>query len=419
MKNMKRKTIIILVVTALIIAGYVGWSKTKSTTASTTYQTEKVTKDTLVVSVTASGEVTGTNIASVTTQASGTIKQIFVKEGDSVKAGQKILEITPDVTSQQKMSQAYSSYLGAKNALDSANINLYTLQSSAFAANNKFMKDAVERDLATNDPVYIQENADWLAAEAKYKQQSAIIAQSQAALNNASLSYQLTLPVVTAPTSGVITNISNVGTAISSQNSSSSTSTSTAETVAIIENDTAPTVSVNLSETDIVKVKIGQRATITLDSMPSKTFTGKVTALDKIGAKSNGVTSYPATIQIDNDDENILPNMAATASIITDTRDNVLIVPSAAIQTQNGQSSVRILKNNQPQGVNVEVGLASDTETEIISGLAEGDTVITSSTSTGTTTQSGTTSVFGGSLGGGAFRGINVGGGTTRTVPRN
>jgi macrolide-specific efflux system membrane fusion protein len=418
---MKRNITIILIIIAVALTGFLFWNNTKSKTGATTYQTEKATKQTLVASVTASGQVSGTNIASVTTQASGTIKQIFVKEGDIVKAGQKILEITPDIISQQKMTQAYASYLSAKNALDTSTINLYTLQSAEFAANDKFMKDAVERDLATNDPVYIQQHADWLAAEAKYKQQSAVIAQSRAALNNASLAYQLTSPVVTAPTSGIITNISSVGTAIASSSSNNSSSnTVSEEKVAIIENESTPTITVNLSEIDVIKVKIGQRATITLDSMPDKTFTGKITALDKIGAQTSGVTSYPSTITLDTDNENILPNMAANASIIIETKDNALTVPTAAIQNQNGTSIVRILKNGQPENVTVETGIASDTETEILSGIAEGDEVITSSSSTATSTQSsGNTSVFGGSFGGGAFRGVTGGGGNTRIIQRN
>lgn len=407
---MKRKTKILLILVVVILVGVFFWNKNSKKEPEINYQTERAAKTTLVASVSASGKITSTNIANVTTQVSGTVKQLFVKEGDVVQPGQKILEITPDTTSQQKMSQAYASYLSAKNSLDTATINLYSLQSAAFAANDKFMKDAVERDLSTEDPVYIQQHADWLAAEAKYKQQSSVIAQAQAALNNASLSYQLTSSIVTAPTSGVITNISAIGTAISSSNNSSTTTTQ-AEKVAIIENNAPPTISVNLSEMDVVKIKIGQRATITLDSIPDKTFTGTVTTLDKIGSQSSGVTSYPAIITLDSDNEHILPNMSANASIITDTKDAVIAIPQAAVQTQNGISSARVMRNRQPETVQVELGIYSDTQIEITSGINEGDEVIISSLTTGSSNQSGT-SVFGGSLGGpGGFRTGGMGGG--------
>jgi macrolide-specific efflux system membrane fusion protein len=97
--------------------------------------------------------------------------------------------------------------------------------------------------------------------------------------------------------------------------------------------------------------------------------------------------------------------MAATANIITATKNDVLMVPSASVQTQNGTSTVRVLKNGKVQEVNVEIGLSSSSQVEITSGLSEGDTVITSITTSTSTNQSrGQTSVFGGGGGGGIMR---------------
>ncbi|HVT63454.1 MAG TPA: efflux RND transporter periplasmic adaptor subunit, partial [Legionellaceae bacterium] len=122
----------------------------------------------------------------------------------------------------------------------------------------------------------------------------------------------------------------------------------------------------------------------------------------------------PAIIQLDDPSDDILPNMSATANIITKTDDDVLLVPSAAVHTTNGSSTVQVLQNGQVSTVDVTIGDASDSQTEILSGLSEGATVITSSTTTGatSTTTSGSspfsssTRGFGG--GGGGFGGGNA-----------
>lgn len=92
--------------------------------------------------------------------------------------------------------------------------------------------------------------------------------------------------------------------------------------------------------------------------------------------------------------------MAITASIILATKDNVLTVPSSAIVIQNGQTLARILKNNNLMYTPVETGLVASGKTEIISGITEGQEVVTAVTSTSASTQTNG-SIFS-SLGGGA-----------------
>ena len=140
--------------------------------------------------------------------------------------------------------------------------------------------------------------------------------------------------------------------------------------------------------------------------LKTKHLQEKVAAVDRIGSISNGVTSYPVTISLDTQVAEVLPNMSAAANIITQTKDDVLLVPVAAVTTTDGISTVRVMKNGTPQTVNVEIGTSSDTQVEIISGISEGDTVVTGTTSPATAT-TGTTSVFstfGGGRGGNAVR---------------
>jgi len=162
-----------------------------------------------------------------------------------------------------------------------------------------------------------------------------------------------------------------------------------------ITNQANPIISVDVSESDIAKIQNNQAATITLDSISDKTFTGKVVGVNKTGSVSSGVTNYPIMVQFDTLPDGVLPNMSATAGIIIQTKTDVLTVPSAAISGSGDQTTIQILFNNQPQTKNVQTGISSDTDTEITSGLNEGDAVITGTVSAATTSSNSSGSVFG------------------------
>jgi len=149
-------------------------------------------------------------------------------------------------------------------------------------------------------------------------------------------------------------------------------------------------------------VAIDQKATITLDSLSDKTFTGKVVGVDRIGQTTSGVTQYASIIQFDSSSLEILPNMAVTAIIIIEKKDNVLLVPSNVIQEKGGRSYAVVLVDDKQQFIPVETGLVSDTQTEIVSGLSEGDLVVTGAVSL--TTKPDDTSPFGTSGMGGMMK---------------
>jgi macrolide-specific efflux system membrane fusion protein len=411
----KHKTKIILGMIAILIVGFVVWKFILPKNEATQYQTAKAEKGTLVSTVSASGNVISANMVNVSTSATGVISQVFVTNGEEVTAGQKIAEIELDADGAQKQTQAWNSYLSAKNTIDAAETTKITLQSDMLTKWDTFKKMA-ESGLYQNsdgsprtDQRYIAEfniaNDDWLAAEKKYKDQNKVLTQAQLALQSAWLSYAATSSEVTAPVDGIVDNVTIVpGMMLASTSSSSSSSTTTSTTrVAIVRTGNKLLSSFNLSEIDVSKVKVGQKATIMLDSVSGKTFTGKVLSVDRVGTVSSNVTNYPVIVEFDLNDAQILPNMAATANIITEVKRNVLLVPNAAVQTSQGQQTVRVLENGNPRVVSVEVGSSSDTQTEITSGLKEGDEVVTGTVAT-TTGQTG--SVFGGSgRGGGAFFG--------------
>lgn len=407
----KRKKLLIFL--AVVLVGFIGWKILSNKNQQPQFQTVKVERGTVVSSVTASGQVLTANMINITTGASGVVKQVYVKDGDTVAAGQKISEITLDLQGQQKNASVWSSYLSAKNSVDSANATFYSLQSDMFAKWRTFkdLAESVSYDTSEERtlPQFHIAEKDWLAAEAKYKNQQGVLDQAKASLNSAWLSYQLTSPVITAPVAGTVSDIGLVEGMVLNGNQSTSTSTSQTTGVsfraAVIQSTAASILTFNLTEIDAPKVKIGQKATITLDSLPDKTFTGKVATIDKIGTTSNNVTNYPVIIQLDTTSADILPNMAANANIIIEAKNNVLFVPSAAIQTQNGEFIAQVLINGREQLVPVQVGLQSDTQTEIISGLSEGDEVVSGTVINSSNQQRGSSfSPFGGGFGGGTLR---------------
>jgi macrolide-specific efflux system membrane fusion protein len=413
-KNLFLKQSLIKKIVIVAIIAAIGWFGVKpailgSQQQQVQYQTAIAEKGTLITSVTASGTVSSGSSASITSSATGIVQEVYVENGDTVSEGDPIALIKLDKSSQQQQAQAWASYLSAQNTLNTAKAKMNSLQSALFKANQTFVNGKGTADPDTDDPVYIQQRADWLQAEADYNNQANVIKQAEAALSSSWLSYSQLSPTITAPMSGVVGNLSiTPGLTISGSNQSDSTSTTGSNTAStqtvgtITLEDGTPQVSVNLTEIDVVKVKPGQKVTLTLDSHPDKTFTGKVSAVNTNGSVSSGVTTYPATITLDTAVDTIYPNMAVNATIITDIKNNVILVPSGAVQTSNGASTVRVMKAGQPTSVQVEVGGSNDTQTEILSGVNVEDTVVTGQTGGATTPGStgAATSPFGNTRGG-------------------
>ena len=354
-----------------------------------TYQTSKVEKGTIVSSVSASGQVLTTNILSITTEASGVVKKVYVKDGDKVTAGQKLAEITLDTAGLEKNAQAYASYVNALNGVNSSR-NSYR---SAVASAEKVLDEVKGHD---TDETLTQKETRTKAEVARDNAYDGL-RQADANLTSASYSYRSTTPIITAPFAGVIGSVNLVEGMI--LESASSTTSINSQRVAVIKGDSLPVISVSLSEVDVPKVEVGQKAIVSLDSISDKTFTGKVATVDRVGTTTSNVTSYTAKIKLDSSSSEILPNMAATANIVLEAKTDVLIVPSSAVSTQDGTNFVKTLKDGKEVNIPVEIGISSDSEIEITSGVSEGDTVITGTISTPKTSSTQTRSVFSGGFG--------------------
>jgi len=149
---------------------------------------------------------------------------------------------------------------------------------------------------------------------------------------------------------------------------------------------------VSLNEVDLATVKVGQKANLTFDAVPKLTISGEVSEIDSIGTESQGVVTYNVKISFDTQDERVKSGMSVSAAIITAIKQDVLVVSNSAIKSQNGLSYVEMFDGPlvkptdgligsisviAPTKIPVEVGISNDSETEIISGIKEGDEIIT------------------------------------------
>lgn len=151
---------------------------------------------------------------------------------------------------------------------------------------------------------------------------------------------------------------------------------------------------VNMAEVDVPKIKVGQPAQITLDALPNVNLTGEVTQVAPAGVQTQGVVNYPVTVAIKNTAAGVKTGMTASVGIITDRRDEVLVVPNRALTSVGRQRMANVQFEGRTLQVPVVVGMSGDTMTEIVSGLKEGDVVVI-----GTTTATSANRVPG--LGGG------------------
>jgi len=172
----------------------------------------------------------------------------------------------------------------------------------------------------------------------------------------------------------------------------------------------------SMNEVDVAKIKTGQKATLTFDAVEELTITGIVSDVDTIGAVTQGVATYNVKIAFDTQDDRVKPGMTVSAVIVTDVKTDALIVTNSAVKTSSDGTRTYIemfdaplsgstgatgaISKTPPKQITVTTGITNDTQTEILSGLSEGDLVITRTTTGAQAAAKSTTvntrSLFGG-----------------------
>jgi HlyD family secretion protein len=136
-------------------------------------------------------------------------------------------------------------------------------------------------------------------------------------------------------------------------------------------------VDVLITEVDINRIRPGQPAMMSFDAISDKEYSGKVVEVARVGDPAEGVVNFNVTIELDNVDGEVRPGMTAAVNIITDLIENALVVPNRAVRLRDGKRVVFVLRDGQPVMTDIELGLTSDVQSEVIGGAVnEGDELV-------------------------------------------
>ncbi len=144
-----------------------------------------------------------------------------------------------------------------------------------------------------------------------------------------------------------------------------------------------------VDEVDIYRVKVGQEAFLIVDALPGQELTGKVTFISPFGNQTTGVVEFPVTITLDPTETELKGGLTATANIIVEKHENVLLVPNRSIKGSAGNYYVDLVRDEKTMATEkrpVEIGVQNDQFTEIVSGLSEGEKVVVEPTRSRTAT---------------------------------
>jgi macrolide-specific efflux system membrane fusion protein len=350
----------------------------------------RVSRGTVVSSVSASGSVASANSRDLGFGASGTVDTIKVQVGDKVKKGQ--LLATLDDASAQDALQSAQAALSAAEAGDTSTPSGYSSYVQAKAA-----RDSAQRSLD--------------GTELKAPFSGTIVAVNGSVGGSSSGSSGSS----TSSGSTGSTGAAGGGGGSSSAASSSASSSSTGSGFITIADTTKLAIKGEFTESDIAKVKKGQQASVTFDAMQGTRASGKVTAIDQTSTTTNNVVQYGVTVTLTDPPKGLRIGATATVQVTTASAENVLYVPTAAVRTAGGQSAVTVLSGGKQVTKIVQAGVQGTQGTEIKSGLNEGDQVVIANASGGA---GGTGFPTGRFPGGGGGLGGGLGGGGGRAGGR-
>ncbi len=383
----KKRFVWIAIIIAIAGGSYYYYKKKQSASAQVQYITATAEKGTLTSSISASGNIIVDQSATVDPTITGTVADLAVSVGDEVTKGQFLFSITNNDLS-VSVAKSETSYKQALSSLESAKATKKQARLDLDAANSK-NKAALKQKFEAAEASVASAEQGLVSAQADLANQKSNAAERR----------------VISPINGTVNavNIKN-GDDLSRLSSSSSS-----EAPIIIGDLGTMKAQVQVNEVDIANVSVGQKVTLSFDAVDGLQTTGKVEKIDSLGTIDQGVVTYNVIIDIDSLDSRIKPEMSVSAAIITDVLQNVLVVPTSAVKTQNGSTYVEVLNSGEtPVQKNVETGITNGTDTEIVSGISERDKVVTQTIDPSSTTSSSSSSS---SRGGTSLRVPGFGGG--------
>lgn len=384
----KKPLIIALVAAAVIVSGYFF---IQDTDAQASYLTEAVQRGDIEKNVVATGSIESVNTVDVGAQVSGKVTKLYVTLGQQVKKGDLIADI--DSTTQINTLNTRKAELAGYQAQLIARKTAYDVAQSNY---NRLSKLYSQKATSLDTLNTAKSTLDNAKAEMNVIQEN--IKQAEIEVNTAETNVGYTK--ITAPIDGTV-----ISTPVSEGQTVNSNQTT--PTIVKIADLSKMRIKPEISEGDITKVKAGQAVSFTILSDNKKVYQAKIDSVDPAtttisdnssgsGSSSSGSSSsssssssavyYYANIVVDNPDQVLRIGMTTENNIKIAEAKNVLSVPNMAVQTQHGKTFVNILNgNNQPERREVEIGIQNDYQTEIKSGVAEGEKVIVSQVAAGET----------------------------------
>lgn len=327
-----------------------------------TFKTEKVAPANIQNSITATGTIEPVTSVTVGTQVSGIVSKLYVDYNSVVRKGQVIAELD--------RTNLLSELNTAKANLSSAQSSLNYQQANLNRYSELYKKGLVSAD-------------DYEAAQLSYRQSKEQVATANESVRRAQTN--LGYATITSPIDGVVLSKSV------EEGQTVAASFNTPELFKIAQDLTNMRVVADVDEADIGDVKEGERVTFTVDAYPDDTFEGSVTQVRQEATTTNNVVTYEVVISAPNAQLKLKPGLTASVTIYTAEKTGVLSVPSKALRFTptketvgnkkivdcNGNNKVWILAGNEIKAVPVSIGMTDGTHTQIISGLKEGQEIIT------------------------------------------
>jgi HlyD family secretion protein len=419
----RNKKILIGAGIAVVLAGIAYANFAFKRTEGVTVNTETIQKRNLEALVSASGKIQPKRFVNISADTMGRVTGLAVNEGDRVKTGQFLLQVDPR-NLRNTVQRAEASLEAARSQVEQLTASIDSARSSLKQAQDNFARQQQlwKGGLTTRESLDRAEielkmrQADLRSQEQQVQTQKLRIQQEQATLE--SDRYNLSKVRIESPINGIVTrrNIEEGEMVVIGTMNNAGTVLLTIADMSVIEAE------VDVDETDIPQVKLGQTAKITIDAIPDKTFTGKVTEIGNSPiqsttgqpSSSSQATNFKVVVTVDSEIPDVRPGFTCTAEITTATRANVLALPiqattvremvvdekgeiirapetdqkrapkAGAVQASElkpGQSrkeleGVFLVRDGKALFAPVKTGIAGEKYFEALSGVKEGDNVI-------------------------------------------
>jgi len=386
---MKKKIALIITICVVVIGIVLGIVLTRGTSSEDTPTTVMVTRGDIVKTVLVDGSLEMPNKAYLSFGATGTVTEVLVDKGDSVVEGQVLarldarsLELSVEVAQAQYetaqinlMKTIYPHYTkawgadmpGVWLALDEAQDNLKQVQE--LLNEGKVEEAQVLLDLIEGNISKAEEKSLSRTFQLPWSVKLLELQSDIARANLESAKLNLEKAVITATFDGVVADITIT--------EGKEISTATLATPAISLVDTSDIeMSGFIDELDIAMMELDQEVNILLDALPDEEVKGEVTFISPVGTARAGVVFYDTTITLEGPVAEIRDGMSATAEVIIERRDDVLLIPNRANQGTQENPKVLVLVDEQVEEREITLGLTDGTNAEVLSGLEEGEKVV-------------------------------------------